>query len=48
MERTLKNREGGILVTKEIMTDKNLTEVTLFPTWGKKKTPLTKHRKRGK
>lgn len=36
MARMLKNREGGILVTKEIITDENLSEVTLFPMWKKK------------
>lgn len=30
MERPPRNREGGILVTKEIVTDKNLSEVTMF------------------
>lgn len=42
MARMLKNREGGILVTKEIITDENLSEVTLFPMWKKKKITTTK------
>lgn len=34
MERMLKNRKGGVLVTNEIITDNNFSEVTLFPAGG--------------
>jgi len=32
-----KEQRRGILVTKEIISDKNFLEVTLFPMWKKKK-----------
>lgn len=34
MERMLKNRKGGVLVTNDIVTDKNFSEVTPFPKEG--------------
>lgn len=37
IERMLKNREGGILVTVEILTDKKNSEGILLPTQKKKK-----------
>lgn len=34
MERMLKNRKGGVLVTNDIVTDENFSEVTPFPKEG--------------